>query len=143
MESGPFDRYFVNKTLEKRFRRRNWKFFSPRHYWNNTVNRKFNSKRLAKSGHVFRFLKKGTASLFRWSSHMRCSRKRLFLKFLQNSQKKTCVRVSFLKNLHEFITFFKKGYSTTSVFLWTQRNFKYIFFQNPSEQLLLNFSNKN
>ena len=27
VESGHFDRYFVNKTLEKKDRRRNWKFF--------------------------------------------------------------------------------------------------------------------
>ena len=63
MESGPFDRYFVNNTLEKGPVGEIGSVFLLD--TTETVNRKFNSKRLAKSRHVFRFLKKGAGSLFR------------------------------------------------------------------------------
>ena len=44
VESGHFDKYFVKKTKEKKPHREKLGVFSPRHSYNYTWNRKFNSK---------------------------------------------------------------------------------------------------
>ena len=66
---------------------------------------------------------------FLWSSHLKGSIKKVFLKISQNSQESTCVGVSVLINLHASgCNFIKKADSETSVFLWIQRVFKNTFF---------------
>ena len=51
----------------------------------------------------------------RKSSHRRCSVKKMFLNILQNSQEKTCARVSFLIKLQASCNFIKKE-TPTQVF---------------------------
>ena len=81
---------------------------------------------------------------FFWSSHLRSSIKKVFLKASKNSQYNTCVEVSILINLHASgLQPYQKRDSDTGVFLWIQRIFKDAFFQNTSERLLLNITNEN
>ena len=62
---------------------------------------------------------------FLWSSNLRSSIKKVFLKISQNSQEKTCVGVYILINLHTSgLQLYQKRDSEKGVFLWIQRVFK-------------------
>ena len=58
-----------------------------------------------------------------WSSHQRCSIKKVFLKFSQNSQENTCAGVSFLIKLQALgLQLYQKGDSGKVVFCKILKN---------------------
>ena len=58
--------------------------------------------------------------------------KKLFLEILQNSQKNTCARVSFLMKLQAKPATLLKKDSGTGVFLWILQNFQeHLFYRTP------------
>ena len=81
---------------------------------------------------------------FLWSSHLRSSIKKVFLKISQNSQENTCVGVSILINLHASgLQLYQKKETTTQVFSCEfSEIFKNTFFSEHI-QTLLNFTNEN
>ena len=78
-----------------------------------------------------------------WSSHVRCSLKKVFLKILLISQENTCVGVSFLIKLQVWgpATLLKRDYNTY-VFLWNQQNFTNTYFEEylrtTADQMICN-----
>ena len=79
-----------------------------------------------------------TRSTYR-SSHQRCSIKKLFLKFSQNSQGNTCARVSFLIKLQvEPCNFVKKETLTQAFSCEFCEIYNNTFFTKTSGRLLLN-----
>ena len=82
---------------------------------------------------------------FLWSSYLRSSIKKVFLKISQNSLENTWVGVSILINLHaSVLQLYQKRRLRHRCFPLNSVNFsEHLLFQNTSEQLLLNFANEN
>ena len=82
---------------------------------------------------------------FLWSSYLRSSIKKVFLNISQNSLENTWVGVSISINLHaSVLQLYQKRRLRHRCFPLNSVNFsEHLFFQNTSEQLLLNFTNEN
>ena len=87
----------------------------------------------------------GTLLRFLCSSHLKSSMEKMFLRISQNSQENTCIRVSILINLHvPSLQLYRKKLPRHRCFPVNSANFQdHLFFQNTSEQLLLNFAKEN
>ena len=72
-----------------------------------------------------------------WSSHQRCSIKKVLLQISQNPQENPCARSLLIKLQALRLQFYQKSDSGTGVFLWILRFLRTPFPQNISGRLLL------